>query len=395
MQQNPVIRAEGNSPLVPVISLSLFAIASGFLMSLIPLALVEKGMSLDLASWLASVFYAGLLGGALISAKIVGRLGHRNALVLFLLVIVATVSAMAVFSQPSLWLGARFVAGVAVAGVFVVIESWLLMADTEKARAKRLGLYMASLYGGSALGQLGIGLFGTSGVLPMMVVAVLMFAAILPPLVVRKGQPKAMAHSSIKLGEMKNLPSAAYIGCIVSGLVLGSIYGLLPLELESKYSQEQVGSLMAIVILGGMAVQPLVSWLNARVEKALLMAVFCFTGLLSIAMIEIATVTGGLMTGLFLLGASAFALYPVAITLACKKVSDSQIVAAAELMLLSYSVGSVIGPVVAGEVMGTKEGLMIYFAICFAATLIFMLISTKRNRRSGAGGVEDTATVDI
>lgn len=364
-------------------------------MSLIPLALESRGMSVQLASWLASVFYAGLLGGALISARIVGHFGHRKSLVAFLLIVVATVGIMAAVDSAPLWLFARFVAGVAVAGVFVVIESWLLMADTEKARAKRLGLYMASLYGGSALGQLGIGLFGTDDALPLMIVATVFFAAILPPLLFKNGRPKAVGHASIKLSEMKQLPSAAYIGCIVSGLVLGSIYGLLPLELESKYSHSQVGALMAIVILGGMIVQPLVSWLNSRMEKALLMALFCFVGLLSIAMIEVATVAGGVMAGMFLLGASAFALYPVAITLACRNVCETKIVAAAELMLLSYSVGSVVGPVLAGEAMLVNGGLMFYFLVCFAATLIYMLFSTKRNRHTGTDGVDDAVSLDM
>ncbi|KXF81383.1 MFS transporter [Enterovibrio coralii] len=395
MQQNPVIQADRNSPLVPVISLSLFAVASGFLMSLIPLALDARGMSHDLASWLASVFYAGLLGGSLISARIVGKTGHRKALVAFLISVVGTVGLMATIAEPAVWLAARFIAGVAVAGVFVVIESWLLMADTEKARAKRLGLYMASLYGGSALGQLGIGMFGTEGAMPLMVVAALFSAAMFPPLVIRKGQPQAVAHTSIHFNEMKSLPAAAYIGCIVSGLILGAIYGLLPLELEAKYSHDQVGALMAIVILGGMAVQPLVSWLNSRVEKSLLMALFCLAGLLSIAMYEIATVAAGMMAGLFILGAAAFALYPVAITLACRDLSASKIVAAAELMLLSYSVGSVIGPVIAGEAMSVEGGLMFYLVICFAATLLYMLVSTKRNRSRGANGVDAALPVDI
>ncbi len=370
-----------NSPLVPVISLSLFAIASGFLMSLIPLALDERGMSLNLASWLASVFYAGVLGGALSNTKVIYKFGHLNALVAFLLVIVSTICIMAFFSTPVVWLGSRFIAGIAVAGVFVVIESWLLMAETEKARARRLGLYMIALYGGAALSQLGIGLFGTVGAIPMMIVAGVMSTAILPPLVFRNDSPKKIVHPRIKLREMNKLPSAAYIGCIVSGLVLGVIYGLLPLELESKFSHDQVGTLMALVILGGMSVQPLISWLNVRVEKALLMAIFCFTGLLSIAMIEIATMTGGTIAGLFLLGVSAFALYPIAITLACMKVCESKIISVTELMLLSYCIGSVIGPVVAGHVMGAQEGLMIYFAVCFAATLIYMLISIKYSRR--------------
>lgn len=384
-----------NSPLVPVLSLSLFAIAAGFLMSLIPLALELRGMPLELAAWLASVFYAGLLGGALISSRIVGKIGHRSALIFFLTTIMLTVIMMGAFSTSWIWLTARFIAGAAVAGVFVVIESWLLMADTEKARAKRLGMYMTSLYGGTALGQLGIGLFGVEGSLPLFFVGFLLMLAIVPPLFIRQGQPPKIQLTHIKFSELKHLPSAAYIGCIVSGLVLGSIYGLLPLELEKKFSHEQIGSLMAVAILGGMLVQPLVSWLNSRIEKVILMAMFCFAGILSVAMIEIATVTAGMMVGLFILGAASFALYPVAITLACRNICDSKIVAAAELMLLSYSIGSVIGPVIAGQAMAETSGLMLYFGACFTATLIFMLINTKRTRHRGRDTLNDNLTTDL
>ena len=50
-----------NNPLAPVIGLSFFAIASGFLMSLIPLSLSAFGLDNELASWLASVFLSWLI----------------------------------------------------------------------------------------------------------------------------------------------------------------------------------------------------------------------------------------------------------------------------------------------------------------------------------------------
>lgn len=364
-------------------------------MSLIPLALELKGMSAELASWLASVFYAGLLIGAMISARILRKLGHRFSLILFLSLLILSVISMGIFASPSAWLTARLIAGIAVAGVFVVIESWLLIADTEKARAKRLGIYMTSLYGGSALGQLGISFFGVAGNTPFLIVIFLFAFAILPPLFITKGQPPKMAVTLIKLKELRDLPSAAYLGCIVSGLVLGCLYGLLPLALGLSFSHDQIGSLMAITILGGMLVQPLVSWLNARVEKALLMALFCFIGLLSIAMIEIATLLIGIMAGLFLLGAASFALYPIAITLACRNLCDTKIVAAAELMLLSYSLGSVFGPLLAGKLMAEPSGLMLYFAACFSATLIYMLINTKTNRSRNSSKINDNLSIDL
>lgn len=64
--ENTVVPAASPRVTVPVVALSLYAVASGYLMSLIPLMLGEYNISADYASWLASVFYGGLLTGAIL-----------------------------------------------------------------------------------------------------------------------------------------------------------------------------------------------------------------------------------------------------------------------------------------------------------------------------------------
>ncbi|NWJ67628.1 MFS transporter, partial [Vibrio parahaemolyticus] len=160
--ENTVVSAASPRVTVPVVALSLYAVASGYLMSLIPLMLGEYNISADYASWLASVFYGGLLIGAMFIERIVRNVGHRKAFIGCLAAFSLTIVALPAFPNGLVWLVARFIAGVAVAGVFVIVESWLMSGD-EASRAKRLSLYMLSLYGGSALGQFGIGVLGVSG----------------------------------------------------------------------------------------------------------------------------------------------------------------------------------------------------------------------------------------
>ncbi|MEZ8387204.1 MFS transporter, partial [Vibrio splendidus] len=62
---------------VPVIALSFYAIASGYLMSSLPLMLSEYGLDSNLSSWLASAFYAGLLAGTLLIERAIARVGHK------------------------------------------------------------------------------------------------------------------------------------------------------------------------------------------------------------------------------------------------------------------------------------------------------------------------------
>ncbi len=370
-----------NSLFVPVAGLSLFALASGYLMSLIPLSLTFFELNTSLAPLLASIFYLGLLLGAPCIAPIVARIGHSKAFILFLNILLYSVVAMILIPQSGVWLASRLVAGFAVAGVFVVVESWLLMADTQKQRAKRLGLYMTALYGGTAIGQLAIDYLGTAGNLPYLVIMGLLAAASLPALLVKRGQPIASEQQSMSLSGLRNLSQPAIVGCLVSGLLLGPIYGLLPIYVAIDMALDrQTGLFMALIILGGMLVQPLVSYLSPRVNKSGLIMGFCLLGTAALFLLTQYS-NMSLIIGFLLLGASAFALYPIAISLACDDLPASQIVSATQVMLLSYSIGSVIGPLAASGFGQMEYGLLIYLGICCVLTSSYLfaqlVINTK------------------
>ena len=371
---------------VPVIALALYAIASGYLMSLIPLMLSHYGLEESLASWLASVFYAGLLLGAMIMEPFVNRLGHRMAFIWCLAILLLSIIALPSLPYASAWLITRFIAGVAVAGVFVVVESWLLHGD-ETGRAKRLGIYMASLYGGTAVGQLGIGVLGVSGGVPFIAITTLLLLASVVLIYGESDQPPSQHSESLSWKQMAKLSHAAIIGCLVSGLTLGAIYGLMPVELSTRgISNTHIGTLMALVILGAMAVQPMVPWLSKFMGRKLLMAMFCLIGAGATAMPLIYSGIKMLAAGLFVLGMATFAIYPIAINLGCDKLDASYIVSATQVMLFSYSIGSVAGPVLADWFMQGTQGLLGYLFVTLLATCIYMLLSSVKTKREWVAG---------
>ncbi|MFO4710139.1 MFS transporter [Vibrio cholerae] len=371
---------------VPVIALTLYAIAAGYLMSLVPLMLPHYQLESDLASWLASVFYGGLLAGALVAEPFVSRLGHRKAFVWCLSLLQLSIVVMPLLPYASVWLLARLVAGIAVAGIFVVVESWLLHGD-EQGRAKRLGIYMVSLYGGTALGQMAIGQLGVAGAVPFIAITTLLLIASMVLMYVDSDQPSTQQASSLSLRQIFKLSKAAMIGCLVSGLTLGAIYGLMPVELANRgISHTDLGNLMALVILGGMAVQPLVPWLSKFLGRTLQMALFCLLGTAAIALTVFDDSLLVLGVSLFILGMATFALYPIAINLGCDKLDASYIVSATQVMLLSYSVGSVVGPVLADWFMQDRHGLMAYLFATLLATCLYMLIKSVKTKRQWVAG---------
>ncbi|CAH6840652.1 MFS transporter [Vibrio chagasii] len=371
---------------VPVIALSFYAIASGYLMSSLPLMLSEYGLDSNLSSWLASAFYAGLLAGTLLIERAIARIGHKDAFVVALSVFIATILVLPLIPHQAVWLLARFVAGVAVAGIFVIVESWLMSGD-ESQRAKRLAIYMCALYGGSAVGQLGIGYLGITGGVPFIAMFTLLFGAIIVLMYGQATPPQIHDAQSLSLKQISKLSHSALIGCIVSGLTLGAIYGLMPVELAQRnIAHEDIGGLMALVIMGGMAVQPMVTWLSHHVGQVLLMALFCLLGVASIGVLTINHDFYVLGMSLFVLGMATFALYPIAINLGCRNLDPSYLVSVTQIMLLCYSIGSVAGPIVADSFMDSQAGLFTYLFASLLATTIYMLIaSLKRSHLQIAG----------
>ncbi|MEZ9058716.1 MFS transporter [Vibrio pelagius] len=371
---------------VPVIALSFYAIASGYMMSSLPLMLSEYGLESSLSSWLASAFYAGLLVGTLMIERAIAKVGHQGAFVLCLSVFIMTILALPLLPDASVWLAARFIAGISVAGIFVVVESWL-MSGKESQRAKRLAIYMCSLYGGTAIGQLGIGYLGITGGVPFIAMFTLLFGAIIVLLYGQATPPQMHDAQTLSLKQISKLSHSALIGCIVSGLTLGAIYGLMPVELEQRnIAHEDIGGLMALVIIGGMAIQPVVTWLSKYVGQVLLMALFSLLGVASIAVLSLDSGLYVLGMSLLVLGMATFALYPIAINLGCRNLDPSYLVSVTQVMLLCYSIGSVAGPIVADSFMDSQAGLFTYLFASLLATTIYMLIaSLKRSQLQIAG----------
>ncbi|HEQ1857643.1 TPA: MFS transporter [Providencia alcalifaciens] len=374
---------KGDNTFVPVAGLTLFAIASGYLMSLIPLSMGSFGIDTQYAGWLASAYYIGLLIGSMMIEPVIAKIGHRLSFISFLLMLAATVILLPWTPTIEAWLPNRLIAGIAVAGIFVVVESWLLIGDNPKERAKRLSFYMTSLYGGTTLGQLAIGMIGTQGVVPFIVVLGLLLVAVLPPLLVRQGQPASGLHQKLSFKQITRLSKPAIIGCMVSGIVMGTIYGLMPLSLKKdNFTTDQVGVLMASIILGGMLIQPVISKLSVMMSKSLLLAMVSLLGVFAMGMIYISSDYVVMIVALALLGMSSFALYPIAITLACDNLDSSFIVAATQVMLFSYSVGSAMGPIAAGTLLEQHSGLTNFFFIVLLVTAIYMLIASLRRKAS-------------
>jgi len=117
------------------------------------------------------------------------------------------------------------------------------------------------------------------------------------------------------------------------------------------------------------------------------MAFFCILGIFSIGLTFISSSAVVLAAALFFLGAATFALYPIAINLGCEGLDERFIVSATQVMLFSYSIGSVAGPVVADKFMGQEHGLLGYLFAALVATGVYMLLAASKTKQRMAAGL--------
>lgn len=211
--------------------LLLLTLAIAVLNTLVPLWLAQEHMSTWQVGVVSSSYFTGNLVGTLLTGYVIKRIGFNRSYYLASFIFAAGCAGLGLMIGFWSWLAWRFVAGVGCAMIWVVVESALMCSGTSRNRGRLLAAYMMVYYVGTFLGQLLVSKVSTElmSVLPW--VTGLTLAGILPLLFTRVLNQQAENHDSTSITSMLKLRQArlGVNGCIISGIVLGSLYGLMPL----------------------------------------------------------------------------------------------------------------------------------------------------------------------
>ena len=134
-------------------------------------------------------FWAGIVIGSLYCGKLIQRVGHIRAfLALGAIASIAPLLHLLVM-DPIAWVMARGLTGFCFAGLFIVVESWLNSAATDKTRGQILSVYaMTGLLAG-IVGQLLLPATDPAGFRPFCLVAIIIALALVPIALTRARGP--------------------------------------------------------------------------------------------------------------------------------------------------------------------------------------------------------------
>ncbi|OCH99539.1 hypothetical protein A8135_07625 [Legionella jamestowniensis] len=372
---------------VPLLSLFIFLLGAGFFSTLLALNMTLNHASPVEIGALTGIYYAGLVAGSLRAERFITRVGHGNAYAVFASTLAIICLIHGIFYNVHLWLALRFIGGFIIAGLFIVIESWLLCKSTKMNRGQVLSLYMISFYGAQSLGHFFLNVGETQSLIPYVIASMMCSLSIIPIAMSYVSSPKFDKPSTLSFATILRVSPSGLAGCLLSGLIMGGLFGFMPTYLNHIFHDKaEVAKFMFVIIFGGMLLQYPVGKLSDVMERSIVLILLTLaTVIVSILLMKGYHHTSLIVILMALFGGFTFTIYPISISCACDELHECDIVAGTQSLLLAYSVGAMIGPFIASFYMHISyaRGLFMYFSsICAVALPMFIMWRAQKINRT-------------
>ena len=329
------------------------AVAYGLLQPVLTIRMERAGHSALVIGVVASAWALGIVAGSPFYARIIRRFGTRPSLVLGLLAAGVLMLLFTTTGHVAVWALLQCVQGLAFGHFWVLSESLINTLVDPKARGRVAALYVTVLGLGAALGPLLMNSVGTTGALPFVLCAALLWMGSAPLLLVRLPALTSQESASPRFRSIVS----AFPGLIAIGLAAGFAdhgpQGLLPPFALTMGATVHAVSLMLFALACGRAlfVLPIgmladrhpVDWVLAGCAAGTALLVGGIYLLWSHAAIVLAL--------WFALGALLDAFYALGMALIGHRVQTQDLASANTAFVVLHSLGGFAGAALLGGAM--------------------------------------------
>lgn len=325
-----------------------------------------------------SAYYVGWVAGSLRAPRLVGRVGHIRTFAA--LSAIASIAALGhgFLVHPWGWTVFRFATGFCIAGLFIVVESWLNDRATNQTRGTLLAVYMIVSLLAMAGGQQLLLLADPRGVELFALTAALVSAALIPVALTTSVAPTPIRTARLGLRRLYAISPLGIAGCFANGLIVGSFWGLGPVfGVGIGLDTGGIAMFMTATILGGAALQWPIGALSDRFDRRTVITVVCFVIMLAAGGVAVLAAPDSIAMFAFaaLFGGVSFPLYALCNAHTNDHIDAEHLVEAGSGLLLAYGIGASLGPLLAAQTMQLvgAHGLYVFGAAIAAVVGLFAL----------------------
>lgn len=367
-----------------LLGLALLLVGSGLLGTLLGVRAGLEGFGTAATGIVMSAFYLGWVWGSLHGPLLVRRVGHIRTFAALAAIASVAATSHAYLVNPMSWAVLRLLVGFCIAGLFIVVESWLNERATNSTRGTILGVYMVVSLAALALGQQALNLADPMDVALFSLAAGLFTFALVPVALSTTVAPAPIRTARLGLRRLWETSPLGLTGSFANGVVIGSFWGMAPVfGVLIGLGTSGVALFMTATIVGGAALQWPIGWLSDRFDRRTVITVDCFLIALAAAGVAVVAPADGwplyLLAGLF--GGLGFPLYALCNAHTNDYLLPEDMVEAGSGLLLVYGIGASLGPALASQAMQLlgPEGLYVFAAaVSFAVGSFALWRMTRR-----------------
>ena len=373
-------------PVVPVLlGIVLIEAALGIVGAVMGIQMATRGVSSTLIGIVFSAYFVGFLAGSLTCERLINRVGHIRAFGVFAVCASISTLLLAITSNIYAWILFKVMAGYAVAGAFVVIESWLNDKASEDNRGRIFAVYMVVSWGASGLSPLSLNFANTYSDILFEISTILLAAAMIPLALTRVGNPEIGHRKSFRIAKLITASPTGVTCCFASGLLTGAFYSLLPVYVETiGRTPRELSILIAVGTTAALIVQYPVGDISDHYgRRPVIIGSVAIAAVMAFIIATTPELPFAWLLGMFfLLTAFQSPLYALGVGQTNDYVDRKDFVPAAAGLLFLWGVGACAGPTLVGFVMDWTgpSGLFLYLGAGFAAVAVFALYRVFRRR---------------
>ena len=364
----------------------LLQLAAGALWIALPLAMDGYGWSRPAIGAVFAAYSAGFMLGAFSAPYIICRVGHIRAFAGYAGGAAAVTLALALGSDFSWWMLARFGFGVGIAGLFAVSESWIADATPPERRGAVLSVYQIVGRAGLIAGPFIVALPGLDLTDGFIIAGIFLALCLIPVVFTTRGQPALPQTEMVSPLRLLQISPAAAGAVFTAGLVNSGLLAFLPIwaeTLSTAVTAQPAAIVVGVVYVGSILTQWPAGHISDRFDRRIVIA--ALAALAAAAALTLAvTATPGLMAGSImagLWGAASLAYYAIAVAHAVDRSKAEELPAIASGLLMVWGAGSVVGPVLAGLAYSGPLGARGLFLFAAAASLALTAAMLVRRRQ--------------
>ncbi|NQV59968.1 MAG: MFS transporter [Alphaproteobacteria bacterium] len=337
-----------------------------------------------------AAYGVGFVIGCFWGRRLIERIGHIRGFVVAGALLAALAIAMQLLPNTTAWIFIRAMMGCSIAVISTCADSWVGHGTPWALRGRVLGLYAAStkLAHVAAPSLLALSPFISDQAI---LLAALLFAlSLLPVAMTSMPAPEMEPTQRVSFSILLSAAPSSIVAAFAIGLANGAILNLLPAHgVSIGLPQAEVLAMLAAAHVGGLVWQWPIGMLSDAVDRRVVLA----GGLVGAAFVAVAMSVPTVARSdaaiflVFAWGGMALSLYSVSLAHAIDHFERDDLLALCATMLITWSIGSVLGPALAGLLMqlAGADAMFLFGGACQGMAgvfVVFRLLNTVRRKRS-------------